>query len=195
MDSGSEGVGYGRPPRPTQFQKGRSGNPQGRPHNRRREIPYDAVLGQMVIIREDGRERRVTAAEAFLLQLTKRALEGDSSAARASLTAIEAARAVSQRDQPAITGIVSHYVSPGSVGTALDALGLAVKLNRYSEKGYYKLKPWIVQAALARLQEVRLTPEEQQIVLNATHQPAKVQWPGWWSTSPQVGRRAVIAAT
>jgi hypothetical protein len=92
---------------------------------------------------------------------------------------------VSQRDQPAITGIVSHYVSPGAVGTGLDALGLAVKLNRYSEKADYKLKPWIVQAALARLQHVRLTPEEQVIVLDATHQPGKVQWPGWWSISPK----------
>src|SRR5690349_21243581 len=86
-------VGYRRPPSATRFQKGRSGNPRGRPRNRRREIPYDHVLGQMVTIREDGRERRVTAAEAFLLQLTKKGLEGDSSAARASLEAIETARA------------------------------------------------------------------------------------------------------
>jgi hypothetical protein len=30
-------------------------------------VPYHRVLGQMVTIREEGRERRVTAAEAFLL--------------------------------------------------------------------------------------------------------------------------------
>jgi len=34
-------------------------------------ISYEAVLGQMVTIREGGTARRVTAAEAFLLQLTK----------------------------------------------------------------------------------------------------------------------------
>ena len=56
-----------------------------------------------------------------------------------------------------IGGIVCHYVSPGSVGTALDALGMAVKLNRHSEDATYKLKPWIVEAALARLGE-RLLP-------------------------------------
>ena len=34
------------------------------------------------------RERRVTAAEAFLLQLTKRGLDGDSAAARAAMVAL-----------------------------------------------------------------------------------------------------------
>src|SRR6267154_5450598 len=82
-------VGYRKPPRVTRFTKGRSGNPTGRPRGRHREAPYEAVLGQMVKIREGGAERHVTAAEAFLLQLTKRGLEGDDAAARASLTLIE----------------------------------------------------------------------------------------------------------
>ena len=38
---------------------------------------YEAVLGQMVTLRERGTTHRVTAAEAFLHQLTKRGLEGD----------------------------------------------------------------------------------------------------------------------
>lgn len=175
-----EAVGYKRPPRSTRFQKGRSGNPRGRPRNRRRELPYDHVLGQMVTIREDGRERRVTAAEAFLLQLTKRGLEGDSAAARASLGAIEAARAVRRGEESfEITRIV---LMSFTVGCALRCLGMAVKLNPLNEnKVRWELQPWIVEAALARFGDRRLTLEEQQVVRAATRTPDKVRWPAWWT--------------
>ena len=85
--------GYGKPPVSTQFQKGRSGNPNGRPHGRHNRPPYDAILGQMVTIKEDGREQQVTAAEGFLLVMTKRGLDGDGTAARSTMAAIEEAQA------------------------------------------------------------------------------------------------------
>lgn len=177
----NDAIGYGRPPKSTRFRKGQSGNPKGRPRNRRREIPYDHVLGQMVTIREEGRERRVTAAEAFLLQLTQRGLQGDSAAARASLAAIENARSRRQLDAPGIDTIIFKGVSPGSVGCSLDALAMAVKLRRFSEGSEYKLKRWIVEAALARLGTRQLTPGEQQTVVENTFKPKLVHWPDWWS--------------
>src|SRR5258705_12685685 len=67
------GVGYRRPPTTTRFVKGQSGNLSGRPRGRRQEAPYEAVLGQMVTIREDGVERLVSAEEAFLLSLLRTA--------------------------------------------------------------------------------------------------------------------------
>lgn len=181
MATSPEDVGYGRPPTATQFKKGQSGNPRGRPRARRRDIPYDFLLGQMVTIREDGRERRVTAAEAFLLQLTKKGLQGDSASARASLAAIEAARATHSPEQQIAVRIVWKYVSPGSVGCSLDALGMAVKLNKYTDNARFELKPWIVEAALARLGSRQLSVEEQRTIVETTRTPEKVRWPEWWS--------------
>ena len=179
-EAGSE-VGYRKPPASTRFRKGQSGNPRGRPRNRHRDIPYDTVLGQMVTIREDGRERRVTAAEAFLLQLTRKGLQGDSSAARASLQAIENARAKSPAHSGGITILRIQFVGFG-VGTVLSRLGMAIKRHPLDEKRVrWELKPWIVEAALARLGTRQLTIEEQRTVVAAVRDPAEIAWPEWWS--------------
>lgn len=175
-----EPVGYGRPPSATQFRKGQSGNPRGRPRNRHRELPYNSVLGQMVTIREDGRERRVTAAEAFLLQLTQKGLAGDSAAARATLAAIETARSKEAPDNP--LKVITFSMIGQGVETIIDDLGIATKKHPYDEKRVrWELEPWIVQAALARLGERQLTMEEQGEVWRNTRTPHKVHWPAWWS--------------
>ena len=44
------------------------------------------------------------------------------------------------------------------------------------------LKPFIVEAALARL-ERPLTLDEQKVVLRAIGDPGKVNWPDWWEAS------------
>ena len=179
--NGEEPIGYGKPPASTRFSKGRSGNPKGRPKNRHRAMPYDAILGQMVTIREDGRERRVTAAEAFLLQLTQKGLAGDSAAARASLEAIEAARAARRDPLDHITGFVVKCVSTGA-DVILDTLDLArLKYPEDEQRARWEINPWIVEAALARLGKRKLTDTEQQEIWSNTRTPQKVRWPKWWT--------------
>ncbi|MBC2779174.1 DUF5681 domain-containing protein [Parasphingopyxis marina] len=177
--SADDPVGYGHPPATTRFRKGQSGNPKGRPKNRHREIPYNGVLGQMVTVREDGRERRVTAAEAFLLQLTQKGLAGDSAAARSSLEAIEAARAKRGDNEKPLKIVVSS-ISSGA-DAIIGTLGLAVKKFPTDEKRVrWELNPWIVEAALARFGDRRLALKEQREVWSATRTPNKVAWPEWW---------------
>lgn len=178
--STEEPIGYGKPPSSFRFQKGQSGNPRGRPKKRHREIPYDAVLGQMVTVREDGRERRVTAAEAFLLQLTQKGLVGDSAAARASLEAIEAAQSRNYQSYQGPTRIIWKVVGSGPDAIA-ETLGIGFrKYPTDSAKMRWEINPWIVEAALVRLGERRLSIEEQREVFANTRTPHKVNWPDWW---------------
>ena len=183
-DSTEEIVGYRNPPAASRFRKGQSGNPKGRPRGRRRELPYEAVLGREVIIRENGREGRVTAAEAFLLQLTKRGLDGDNAAARAAIDAIEDKRGTDLSFPYRSVEIVWSIVDPGSVSSAVERLRIGTKLDRYRETARMLLEPWIIEAALARFGEKQLTPQEQEIVLKATRTPTKVRWPDWWVVMP-----------
>jgi hypothetical protein len=182
-DTEDDDVGYRKPPRATRFTKGRSGNPAGRPRGRYRAAPYEAVLGQMVKIREGGTERRVTAAEAFLLQLTKRGLEGDSAAARASLAVIEQAGQRHGNGQSQVAATTVEFVAPGSVTYALEPLRMARKLDRYRETARIVLEPWLVEGALARLPHT-LSPADQRTIVKATRTPHKVRWPKWWREHP-----------
>lgn len=144
--------------------------------------PYEAVLGQMVTIRENGIERRITAAEAFILHVTKQGLEGDGLAARAAIAAIAEARAARPEESDGIR-IVRSFVRPGSVTHALEAVRMGRKLDRYRETARMVLEPWIVEMALRQLGKRRLSSEEQASVVAATRTPWKVHWPDWWDAN------------
>ena len=138
------------------------------------------MLGQTVTIREGGVERQVKADEAFLLQHTKRALEGDGAATRTTLAVIEEAKERLSTTHGLTRTIVRVIVDPGSVAYALMPLRMAKKLDPYRETARMALEPWLVEAALARLSQP-LSPADQRIVMKATRTPQKVRWPEWWS--------------
>ena len=71
-------VGYARPPEDMRFQPGRSGNPKGRPKTK---ISADAMiaheLNKEIAINLDGARSTVTRSEAIVLQLLRKAIQGD----------------------------------------------------------------------------------------------------------------------
>lgn len=173
--------GYGNPPKHTRFKPGQSGNPNGRPKNRHRTIPYDAVLGQIVTVREDGQDKRMTAAEAFLIHLLHSGLSGNSAAAMHSLDSTEQARATKERSTFKLEEIAVKFIATG-IDSILDTLGMAVlKYSNDEARARWELEPWIVEAALERLGDDTLSLTEQSIVWQATRTPHRVKWPKWWT--------------
>ena len=177
--------GYGNPPKSTQFQKGVSGNPKGRPKDRHRTAPHDKVLGQMVTVRENGVEKRVTATEAFLVHLTQQGISGNSTAARLSLDVLETARALRAKLNPERIHLVTGFHGPGVEGE-LESLGMVTnKFKTDQSRVRCEINPWIVKKALDRLEWIGLSGKEQRTVWEATRTPHKVKWPDWFTYRPK----------
>lgn len=181
-DHGEEqGVGFRKPPASGRFRKGQSGNPKGRPKGSHRMPPKDEVMGQLVTIRDGNRAQEVTAEVAFLHKVQELALKGNSSALRAYEELKGALDARIKEDDSSLKRIAIHFIRPGSVNTALEILNMGRFRDRYREvRAKMMLEPWLVEAALERLEGKRLTREEQEAVRAATRSPGKVNWPDWW---------------
>jgi hypothetical protein len=94
---GDYDVGYGKPPSHTKFQKGVSGNPRGRPKGSKNlKTLARKVMNTKVTLRENGKTRTVSKAEAMLMAVFNRGLSGDPSAARISLSVMQLALAESE---------------------------------------------------------------------------------------------------
>jgi Family of unknown function (DUF5681) len=71
-------VGYGRPPKHTQFKPGRSGNPRGRPRKSKAiEAMIREELDSTIVLKENGRELRISKREAIIKRLVNSAIKGD----------------------------------------------------------------------------------------------------------------------
>jgi len=94
-------VGFGKPPKHTQFHKGRSGNPNGRARgSRNASTLLDEALRERVIVAENGRRKKVTKLEVVLTQLVNKAAQGEHRATRLLLEWTERLQLTDRTGQP-----------------------------------------------------------------------------------------------
>lgn len=80
-------VGYKKPPKRTQFKKGQSGNPKGRPKGAKSlQTIARRLLTEKISVRTARGENRVTRIEAMMMKLIESASKGDFRALQAMFT-------------------------------------------------------------------------------------------------------------
>ena len=71
-------VGYGKPPLHTRFQKGKSGNPKGRPRGKKNmSTLLSTALNASIVVVANGRRKRITKREAIVTQLVNKSAAAD----------------------------------------------------------------------------------------------------------------------
>lgn len=80
-------VGYGKPPKHTQFKLGKSGNPQGRPKGTKNlKTDLTEELCEKIVVHEGGSSRQISKQRAVVKSLVTRTLKGDARAANTLLS-------------------------------------------------------------------------------------------------------------
>lgn len=127
-EPGQDVVGYGRPPRHSQFKAGQSGNPKGRPRGKRNMSSLlGDVLAQPVTVTANGKRKRVSSETAMLLRLREKALGGDIRA----LNMLLSLRAI---HIPDAEGSTDHRLMAAEDIAILTSAGL-LKLQETSDDG------------------------------------------------------------
>src|ERR1700751_1394680 len=77
-DARDYGGGDGKPPRHSQFKRGQSGNPRGRPAGSKNlGTLVSEALNEPVIVVENGGRRKISKREAIIKQLVNRSAKAD----------------------------------------------------------------------------------------------------------------------
>jgi hypothetical protein len=174
----------------TQFKKGQSGNPKGRPRRVGFELAsssYDVIFDRTLAVTSDGVTKELGVEEALQLRTYNQALEGNRRAQRRILKMIaQREKAVARRPRRyRPIEIVKEHDDPDNAFDALLILDLAKldpKWDGVDRRGeeYSRrllLEPWAVQLAFSRRRKRRFSNEDLSEVRRLTRDPDTLDWP------------------
>lgn len=168
----------------SRFQKGQSGNPSGRPKQRRPHVSaFDIVFDQTLTVTQGGVERELTVDEALQLQTYQAALKGSRLAVRAVLKMIEKREtALARRNPPPqrAARMEIEHDSPNAEA-ALRILGIArdghVPPGGGEGARTLKLATWAAQAGISRPGRRGFSDKDREDIARFTFEPERLRWP------------------
>ena len=97
-------IGYKRPPKASQFKKGKSGNPRGRPKGSNNFLTLlEQELGQSIVVNENGKKKTISRMQAMVKRMVSGALQGET---RAMLTLVEILRRTGRFDETTVDNLL-----------------------------------------------------------------------------------------
>ena len=104
-------IGRGNPPKHTQFRKGTSGNPDGRPRGTKnlRTLVLEAA-DHPIAVEIDGKQRKITTLQATTLQLANKAAKGDAKSMAAFLDWVDEIQIQAAAAKPAEFPLSDHDI-------------------------------------------------------------------------------------
>ena len=162
----------------TQFIKGQSGNPGGRPKVRRPHVSaFDIIFDKTLTVTQGGAERELSVDEALQLQTYQAALKGSRMAIRKVLKMIHKRELALAKKAPPRTSpvtVTTHH-SSDNANEALRILRIASKDPGF--KSRIKVHAWATQAALSRPGRKKFSEEDVKSIKFFTLDSETLRWP------------------
>jgi len=168
----------------SRFQKGRSGNPAGRPKKQQPHVSaFDVIFDKTLTVTQGGVARELTVDEALQLQTYQAGLKGSRMAVRTILKMIaKRENWLAAKHPPANKPVVVKRAYEGrTADEALLLLGIAVEVDKpvgwgADDKPLLKLQPWVVQEGLRRSKRREISEKGMADIRRCTFDPEKPSW-------------------